>query len=333
MPKSRRFWLRSIWRKNSVCLPLLLVLTAATHAPAAAWPDRPVRLVNPYTAGGGVDVVGRAIAQQLAETWGQPVVTDNRPGAGTTIGMEIVAHAVPDGYTLLVNNGSIATAPALYRGLSYSVVKDLAPIVLAVQSPYILAVHPSVKANSVQELVSLARARPGRLSYGSVGVGSPVHLMMELFKSSTRTDMVHVPYKGGAPSTTGLLSGEIQTIFTPISTITPHVKAGRARALAVSSAKRVELAPELPSVAEAGVPGFDGTSWYPFFAPARTPQAIIHRINADINRILQKPEVRARFLAMGMVPAGGAPAALRDYLTAEIARWGKVIADVGVKAE
>lgn len=309
---------------------LLLAPAMRTHA---AWPERPVRLVNPYTAGGGVDVVGRAIAQQLSETWSQPVVTDNRPGAGTTIGMEIVAHAVPDGYTLLVNNGSIATAPALYRKLSYSVVKDLAPVVLAVQSPYVLAVHPSVKANTVQELIQIARAQPGKLSYGSVGVGSPVHLMMELFRSITRTDMVHVPYKGGAPSTTGLLSGEIQTIFTPISTITPHIKAGRVRALAVSSAKRVELAPDLPSVAEAGAPGFDGTSWYPFFAPARTPPAIIQKINADINRILQKPDVRARFLAMGMVPAGGAPEVLRDYLAAEIARWGKVIADVGVKGE
>ena len=316
--------------------PLKLAATVAgmlISTPAAAWPDRPVRLVNPYTAGGGVDVVGRAIAQQLTETWGQPVVTDNRPGAGTTIGMEIVAHAVADGYTLLVNNGSVATAPALYPKLNYSVVQDLAPIALAVQSPYVLTVHPAVKAHSVQELLSLARAQPGKLTYGSVGVGSPAHLMMELMRALTRTDMVHVPYKGGAPSTTGLLSGEIQVLFSPISTMLPHARAGRARVLAVSSARRVELAPELPSVAEAGVAGFDGTSWYPFFAPARTPAALIQKINTDINRILQKPEVRSRFLALGMIPVGGAPNVLRDYLAAEIARWGKVIADVGVKAE
>ena len=318
---------------RNFCLPFYAILGAALSTSASAWPDKPVRLVNPYTAGGGVDLVGRAIAQQLSEAWGQPVVTDNRPGAGTTIGMEIVAHAVPDGYTLLVNNGSIATAPALYRRLSYSVVKDLAPISLAVQSPYVLAVHPSVKVNTVQEFINLARAQPDKLSYGSVGVGSLAHLMMELFKSSTKTSMVHVPYKGGAPSTTGLLSGEIQTIFTPISTVTPHVKAGRTRALAVSSAKRVELAPDLPSVAEAGAPGFDGTSWYPFFAPARTPPAIIQKINGDINRILKKPEVRARFLSMGMIPVGGAPDVLRDYLEVEIKRWGKVIADTGVKPE
>ncbi len=318
-------------RRNAINLVVAAGMLACTQA--AAWPDKAVRLVNPYTAGGGVDVVGRAIAQQLSEMWGQPVVTDNRPGAGTTIGMEIVAHALPDGYTLLVSNGAVATAPALYPRLNYSVVKDLAPIALAMQSPYVLTVHPTVKANSVQALLDLARAQPGKLTYGSVGVGSPAHLMTELMRALTKTDLVHVPYKGGAPSTTGLLSGEIQVLFSPISTMLPHAKAGRARVLAVSSAKRVELAPDLPSVAEAGVPGFDGTSWYPFFAPARTPAALIQKINADINRILQKPEMRSRFLALGMIPVGGTPAALRDYLAAEIARWGKVIADTGVKAE
>lgn len=312
---------------------LAALLSTPLAAQVTAWPQKPVRVVNPFTAGGGVDVVGRAIIQPLSEIWGQPVVMDNRPGAGTTIGMEIVAHAPADGYTLLVTNGSIATAPALYKKLSYSVVKDLAPISLAIQSPYILTVHPSVKAASVQALIDLARAQPGKLSYGSVGVGSLAHLMMELFNASVKVNMVHVPYKGGAPSTTGLLSGEIQAIFSPIATMLPHAKSGKARALAVSSVKRVELAPDLPSVAESGVPGFDGTSWYPFLAPARTPPAIVQKINADINRVLQRPEVRSRFLAIGMIPAGGAPDVLRDYLAAEIKRWGKVIADTGVTAE
>lgn len=316
-----------------VALTATLLASAPLSAQVTAWPQKAVRMVNPFTPGGGVDVVGRAITQPLAEMWGQPVVMDNRPGAGTTIGMEIVAHAVPDGYTLLINNGSIATAPALYKKLSYHVVKDFAPISLTVQSPYILTVHPSVKAASVQDLISLARAQPGKLSYGSVGVGSLAHLMMELFNASTKVNMVHVPYKGGAPSTTGLLSGEIQAIFSPIATMLPHAKSGKVRALAVSSAKRVELAPDLPSVAEAGVPGFDGTSWYPFLAPARTPQAIVQKINTDINRVLQRPDVRSRFLAIGMVPVGGTPEALRDYLAAEIKRWGKVIAETGVTAE
>ena len=303
---------------------------------ADTWPAKPVRIVNPYTPGGGVDVVGRAIAQQLGETWAQPVIIDNRPGAGTTIGMEIDARAPPDGYTLLVNNGSVATAPALYARLSYSVTRDLAPVSLAVHSPYVLALHPGVKAATVPEFIQLVRSQPGKMTYGSVGVGSPAHLMMELFKGLTRmnmADLVHVPYKGGAPSTTGLLSGEIQAIFSPISTMLPHAKAGKVRVIAVSSAKRVELAPDLPSVAEQGVAGFDGTSWYPIFAPARTPAAIIRKINADINQILRKPDVRSRFLAIGMVPAGGPPELLRDYLDTEIRRWGKVIADVGVKAE
>ena len=330
----------SLSKMKMSCLLMLCIAAeiVSVHAadPSPAWPSKPVRIVNPYTAGGGVDVVGRAIAQQLNEAWGQPVIIDNRPGAGTTIGMEIVVRAPADGYTLLVNNGSVATAPALYRNLSYSVTRDLAPVSLAVHSPYVLTLHPSVKANTVQEFINLVRTQPGKLVYGSVGMGSLAHLMMELFRASTRipmADMAHVPYKGGAPSTTGLLSGEIQAIFSPISTMLPHAKAGKARVIAVSSAKRVELAPDLPSVAEQGVPGFDGTSWYPLFAPARTPAAIVNTINGDINRILQKPDVRARFLAIGMVPAGGPPAVLRDYLAEEIRRWGKVIVDVGVKAE
>lgn len=322
-------------RRNVIAAALVLGCCSLNTNGFAAetWPARPVRMVNPFTPGGGVDIVGRAIAQQLTELWGQPVIVDNRPGAGTTIGMEIVAHAPPDGYTLLVNNGSVATAPALYPNLSYSVVKDLAPISLAVQSPYVLAVHPGVKAATVQELIGLARKQPGKFSYGSVGVGSPAHLMMELFKASTKTDMVHIPYKGGAPSTTALLSGEIQAIFTPISTMLPHAKTGKARLLAVSSAKRVELAPDLPSVAEQGVTGFDGTSWYPLFAPARTPPALIQKINADVNQILQRPDVRNRFLSMSMIPMPGPPEVLRDYLDVEIKRWGKVIADNGVKPE
>ncbi|MBM3341894.1 MAG: tripartite tricarboxylate transporter substrate binding protein [Betaproteobacteria bacterium] len=309
------------------------IIAALLSTQAAAWPERPVRMVNPFTPGGGVDVVGRLIAQQLAQSWGQPVITDNRPGAGTTLGMEIVARAQPDGYTLLVTNGSVATAPSLYPKLSYNVVKDLAPVSLAIQSPYILTVHPSVKVTSVQELINLARAQPGKLSYGSVGVGSLVHLMTELFKSITKTDLLHVPYKGGAPSITGLLSGEIQVIFSPISTMLPHIKSGKARALAVSSAKRVELAPDLPSVAEAGIAGYDATSWYPYFAPGGTPAGIVQKISGDIDRVLQTPEVRARFLSLGMVPVGGAPQVLRDYLAVEIKRWGRVIADTGVKAE
>ena len=322
--------------KTRQLMPLLALAIACAPqvaAAAGAWPTKSVRMVNPFTPGGGVDIVGRAIAQQLHELWGQPVIVDNRPGAGTTIGMEIVANAMPDGHTLLINNGSVATAGALYRNLKFDPVRDLAPIALTIQSPYLLVVHPSVKAGTLPELMALAKSRAGQMPYGSTGTGSFVHLTMELLKSQTRTPLLHVPYKGGAPNMTAVLSGEVHTIFAPVASVTPHVKAGRLRAVGITSAKRVELAPDIPTVAEQGVPGFESVSWYPLFAPARTPADIVKKISGDINQILQKPDVRSRFLAMGMVPFIGPPQALRDYLDLEIKRWGKVIADAGIKPE
>lgn len=307
---------------------------ANAHAqPADTWPNKPVRMVNPYTPGGGVDIVGRAIAQQLSEIWKQPVIIDNRPGAGTTIGMEIVAQAIPDGYTLLVTNGSVATAVPLYKNLSFHPARDFAPISLPIQSPYLLVVNPGVKAATLQELIVYAKTRSSPMPYGSVGVGSLAHLTMELLRSHTKIPMLHIPYKGGAPNITGVLSGEVQAIFGPIASVTPHVKSGKLRAIAISTARRVELAPDIPTVAEQGVVGFESISWYPIFAPARTPPAVVMKINADVNRILQKSDVRSRFLAMGMVPFIGPPAALRDYLDVEIKRWSKVIAEVGIKPE
>ena len=302
-------------------------------AHAQGYPNKPVRIVNPFTPGGGVDGVARPIAQQLNEMWGQPVIIDNRPGAGTTVGTEVVAHATPDGYTLLLTNGSIGTIPLLYRKLSFDPLKDLAPIVLPVTAPYVLAVHTSVKATSVQELVALAKASGGKMVYGSVGQGSLAHLTMELFKSQAKFEMLHVPYKGGAPSLAALMGGEIQAIFSAISSVIPLARAGKMRALAVSSLKRVELAPELPSVAESGYPGFEAVSWYPIFAPAKTPRALIQKVNADVNRILEKPDTRDRFLKAGMVPYGGTPEALGEYFRADVKRWSRIIADLGVKPE
>nr|AHZ45697.1 tripartite tricarboxylate transporter family receptor [uncultured bacterium] len=302
-------------------------------AHAQTYPVKPVRIVNPFTPGGGVDVAARPIAQQLNEAWGQPVIVDNRPGAGTTVGTEIVARAMPDGYTLLLTNGSIGTLPALFKKLSFDPQKDLAPINLTLTSPYILAVHPSVKATSVQELIALAKASGGKMTYGSVGQGSLAHLTMELLKSQAKFEMLHVPFKGGAPSLAALMGGEIHAIFSSVAGAMPLARAGKVRALAVSSAKRVELAPELPSIAESGFPGFEAVSWYPIFAPAGTPRAIVQKINADVNRILAKPDVRERYFKVGMVPFGGTPEALRDYLQADIKRWTRVIVDLGVKPE
>jgi tripartite-type tricarboxylate transporter receptor subunit TctC len=312
---------------------VIALACASVVVHAQAYPIKPVRIVNPFTPGGGVDLVARPLAQQLNEAWGQPVIIDNRPGAGTTMGTALVAHGTPDGYTLLLTNGSIGTVPALYRKLSFDPLKDLAPIALTITSPYVLAIHPSVKAASAQEFITLAKANGGKMVYGSVGQGSLAHLTMELFKTQAKFDMLHVPYKGGAPSVAALLGGEIQAIFSPVSSIIPLSRAGKVRALAVSSAKRVELAPELPSVAELGFPGFDAVSWYPIFAPAGTPRPLIQKINADVNRILAKPDVRERFLKVGMIPFIGTPEALRDYLQTDVQRWSRIIVDLDIKPE
>ncbi|HYH40859.1 MAG TPA: tripartite tricarboxylate transporter substrate binding protein [Burkholderiales bacterium] len=316
----------------SFCAALALACSSVV-AHAQAYPTKPVRIVNPFTPGGGVDTVARPIAQQLSEMWGQPVIIDNRPGAGTTMGTELVARATPDGYTLLLTNGSIGTVPGLYKKLSFDPLKDLAPAVLTITSPYVLSVHPSVKATSVTEFITLAKASGSKMAYSSVGQGSLAHLTMELFKSQAKFDMLHVPYKGGAPSLAALMGGEIQASFQPISSIMPHARSGKLRALAVSSLKRVELAAELPSIAESGFPGFDAVSWYPIFAPAGTPRPLIQKINADVNRILAKPDMRERFLKIGMIPFGGTPQALGDYFRTDVKRWNRIIADLGIKPE
>ncbi len=306
---------------------------AAAVAQAKSYPNKPIRLVNPYTPGGTVDLVARTIAQKLTETWGLPVIVDNRPGAGTTIGTEIVAHAVPDGYTLLQTSGTIAANVTLYPKLSFHPVKDLAPIAMIVESPYVFVVHPSLPAKSVQEFIALAKAKPGTINFASVGTGSTAHLTMELLRSLAKIDLVHVPYKGGAPSVTAVISGEVQALFSPVTSVLSLARSGKLRALAVSSARRAELTPELPTVAESGLPGFESTSWYAMFAPARTPSGIVNQVNSEINRLLRQPEVRERFLTAGMMPVGGPPDVLTKYLKIEIVRWAKVIQEAGVKPE
>ncbi len=304
---------------------------AAAAAQATRYPTKPIRLVNPFTPGGSVDIVARGIGSILSESLGQPVIIDNRPGAGTTIGTEIVVRAAPDGYTLLATTATISVNVSLYRNLSFDPVKDLAPIALVMQTPNVLAVHPSVPAKSAQELINLAKAKPGQVIYASSGAGTSTHLTMEMFRSLAKIDLLHVPYKGATPAVGALLGGEVQAIFNPITAILPQARAGKVRALAVSSAKRVEIAPELPTVAESGLPGFEVIVWYAIFAPAGTPRGIVTQLNAEINRILQQPEVRERFLTIGMVPIGGTPEALGDYLKLEIVRWAKVIKEANVK--
>jgi len=316
---------------GAVAVAIAVAWPAAADAQAVRYPAKPIRIVNPLTPGGAVDLIARPIAQKLSEAWGQPVIIENRPGAGTTIGTEVVVRAAPDGYTLLAAPAAISVNVSLYRNLSFDPVKDLAPVVLVVQTPHILAVHPSVPAKSVRELISLAKARPGQVVYASLGAGTSTHLTMEMFRSLAKIDLLHVPYKGATPAVIALVGGEVHAIFNPPSAILPQARAGKMRALAVSSARRAEIAPELPTVAESGLPGFEVIVWFAMFAPADTPRGIVAQLNAEINRILQQPEVRERFLTIGMMPVGGTPEALGNYLKLEVARWAKVVKEAGVK--
>ena len=309
-----------------------LLASPVTGAEPERYPARPIRIVVPFTPGGSNDLLGRVLAQKLNAAWGQPVIIDNRPGAGSTIGIELVVRAAPDGYTLLTTSGGIAINGSLYR-LSFNPVTDLAPVALLAQMPYVLAVHPALPALSTRELINLARAQPGKLTFSSSGAGTSSHLAMEMFKSLAKINVLHVPYKGGGPAVTALAGGEVQITFNVITGTLPQARAGRIRALAVSSARRVEIAPELPTVAESGLPGFEAIAWYNMFAPAGTPRAIVNRINAEVNRLLAQPEVRERLLALGVAPFTGTPEALSDYLKFEVARWAKVIREADIKLE
>ena len=302
----------------------------AAVAQTPRYPAKSIRIVNPYPPGGAVDIATRPVAQKLNEAWGQPVIVDNRPGAGTLIGTEMVVRAAPDGYTLLSTSAVIATNVSLVR-LPFDPVTDLAPVSLLVQTPYVLAVHPSLPAKSVRELVALAREKPGQILYASSGAGTSTHLAMEMLKSLAKIDVMHVAYKGGSPAITAAVSGEVQAIINTITALLPQARAGKLRALAISDAKRVVLAPDLPTVAESGVAGFEMIGWYAMFAPAATPRAVINQINAEINRILQQPDAREQFLRIGMVPVGGTMEALGEYLKIEIARWAKVVKEAGIK--
>ncbi len=313
---------------------VLAVAAAQVAAPADAaeqpYPNKPIRMVNPYAPGGAVDIVSRIIAQRLNEALGQAVIVDNRPGGGTAVGTHIVVRAAPDGYTMLSTTSAIAMNSALYKDLPFDPVADLAPVALVVQSPNLLAAHPSVPVKSVQDLINLARGKPGQISYGSSGVGTPTHLQMELFKSMAKVDLLHVPYKGGGPSVTGLLGGEVNVGFMTITGILQHAKTGRARVLGVASSKRLDIAPDIPTISESGVPGFDVVVWFAVFAPPKTPAAIVSRVNAEINRALERKDVRDTFLSNDLLPLGGTPEALGAMMKTEIARWKKVVTEARI---
>jgi len=315
-----------------VRLTLVALLMASGTSTAQNYPTRPVRFIVPFAPGGNTDVQGRLIAQKLSEAWAHQVVVDNRGGAGGTLGVDMAAKAAPDGYTLvLASFGNILVGPALYRKLPYDPLKDLAPVVLVSTPPGLLVVNPTLPAKDVQELIAYARSNPGRINYGSAGNGVWNHLFGELFKSMAKIEMTHVPYKGTAPAITDLIGGQLQMMMSPFPTALPHVKSGRLRALAVTDARRSPVVPNIPTVAESGLPGYAAASWFALLAPAATPKPIITKLNRDVNRVLAEPAVRAVFVSDGSEPVGGTTEDLARSIREGMAKWGKLVRDLNVQ--
>jgi len=301
--------------------------------PGRTYPARPIRMIVPQSAGGSTDLAARLVAQRMGDQLGQTVIVDNRPGAGSLNGTEIVAKAAPDGHTLLTVAASFAINPALHKKLPFDPIRDFAPVTMLCSLPHILVVHPSVPVKSVKELIALARSKPGELNFGSSGIATSTHLAAELFMHMTGTRMVNVPYKGGAPGMIALLGGQVQLYFATISTALPHIKSGKIRALAVTSAKRSVAAPEFPTIAEAGVAGYQHASWVGTFAPAKTPRAVVARLNAEAVKTVQAPEVRTALLRDGLEAVGNSPEEFAAIVKSEVAKWMKIVPAAGVKAE
>ena len=323
--------------RSSLALVLLCLTQSvlAQERSGQPYPSKPIRVVILVVPGGGADVTSRMVGQKLTESWGQQVIVDNRPGGNGIVGMEIAARANPDGYTLVLGTiGPVAVNPSLYRKLPYDSVADFDPVARGVSALNVLVVHPSVPVKSVKELIAHAKANPGKLTYGSSGVGFADHLAGELFNTSAGVKMVHVPYKGGAPAMLDLVGGNLQLIFATVSTALGSIKAGRIRPLAVTFSKRVEQFPDWPTVAEAGVPGFAVDNWYGFLAPRGSPQPIVSKLHLEINRILDMPDVKERLAGVGIYPfTAPTPAAFGDYIKSEIRKYEKVVRAAGIKAD
>jgi tripartite-type tricarboxylate transporter receptor subunit TctC len=307
-------------------------MAGAVHA-ADTYPSRPIRMIVAYPPGGGTDQVGRVMADQLTVTLGQNVVVDNRGGATGNIGTELAARAVPDGYTLLMGNvAPNAVNVSLFKKLGFDPVKDFAPVSLVAITPNILVAHPSIPVKTIKELIAYAKAKPGTLNFPSAGVGSSSHLAGELLKSLAGISMVHIPFKGGGPALVAVIAGEVQIMFATMPAAMPHVKSGKVKPVAVTTGKRSQAMPELPTIAESGVKGYDASTWYGLLAPARTPQAIVTRLHGDTVKILAGP-TRQRLEVQGFEPEGGTPAEFAAYIKSEIVKWAKVIKDAGIPAE
>jgi tripartite-type tricarboxylate transporter receptor subunit TctC len=310
-----------------------VLLTAFAHSYAQEYPARPVRIVVPFAPGGGTDLSARIIAQKLGENLGASFIVENRPGAAGIVGTESVAKAKPDGYALLVVSSSHAINPAMYPKLPYDTARDFAPVSLLLSGPTLLVAHPSLPAKNSRELIALAKARPGMLTFASAGHGTPPHMAGELFKSMAGIDVTHIPYKGNGPAYTDLMAGQVSLMFPNIATSLPYVKTGRMRALGVGSKQRSAIAPEIPTVDESGLPGYEMSSWFGLLAPAGTPAAVITRLQQEIARIFKQPEVREKLFAQGVEPVGGTPQEFTAFLNNEFTQWAKVIKSSGLKPE
>jgi tripartite-type tricarboxylate transporter receptor subunit TctC len=314
-------------------LALLSIVFVCSPAFAQPYPAKPLRLVVPFPPGGPTDITGRTIAEKLQQRLGEPLIVENRPGAGSIIGTDAVAKSPPDGYTLLLGSNSIALQPLLQAKLPYDPQKDLAPVILAVRIPNVLVVNPSVPAKTVTEFIALARAKPGTINYASVGNATGPHLFAELFRSLTGVNIVHVPYKGTAPAVNDLLGGQVQALFDSLATALPNIRAGKLRALGVTSLQRSKSAPDIPTLDESGAPGYEATGWFGVLVPAGTPPGVVTRLNAEIGTILKMPDVEERFLKFGAESGGGSPADFAAFIRSEQDKWGKIIREAGIKAE
>lgn len=328
-------------RKSGYPMQFVLFAVAAGAAAGPVWsaagdasfPTRPVRMVNPYTPGGSVDLVGRSLAAGLTELWGQQVIIDNRPGAGTQIGTELVVRAEPDGYTTLVTSSAVAIISSMYKNMRIDPARDLRAIALVASSPFMMVVNPSVQAKSVSELVALAKAQPGKIVGASSGVGTTTHLTLEMFKAMAKVDILHVPYKGGGPAISDLIGGRTHVHFNTPGTLLPHAKAGKLRPIAMTSASRVDFAPELPTAAESGVPGFEATVWYGVYGPKTLPPRLVERWNASVNQYLKTPAAQAHLQRSYMQAKGGTPAEFAQFHNRETERWSAVVKSAGIEPQ
>ena len=313
-------------------LASVAALNTAVAADASRYPTRPVRMIVGFTPGGGTDLAARALAQKLGEALGATVIVDNRPGAAGNIGADLVAKATPDGYTMLMANSTIAI-PSLFTKLPFDIGRDFTPVSLIAIGPSVLVVNPSLAAKDVKGLIALAKAKPNQLRYGSGGIGNITHLAMELFTASAGLDMVHIPYKGSSPSVTGLIQGEVQSLFTSIPAALPHIKAGKMRPLGVSISKRSPALPDVPTIAESGVPGYYAASWYGLLLPDGTPNAVVQKLSNDVTAVMRAPDMREQMLRQGFEPVGNTPKEFSTFIREETVRWDAVVKKAGIKSE